>query len=105
MIRIKTKKGNEYVLEFDRDSIAYLEKLGFTLAKYSEQPVTMMPLIFRAAFFKNHKFEKNSVIDDIYENINERTKLMNALVDMVGESYQTLVTDTKNEGNADWEMA
>jgi hypothetical protein len=103
MIRIKTKEGKEYVLEFDRDSVAYLEKLGFSLDKYSEQPMTMMPLLFRAAFFKNHKFEKNTVIDELYNNIKNRNKLISALVDMVGESYQSLVED--NSGNVDWEMA
>ena len=72
MIRIKTKEGKEYVLEFDRDSVTYLEKLGFSLDKYSEQPMTMMPLLFRAAFFKNHKFEKQAAIDDIYNNIKNR---------------------------------
>lgn len=104
MIRIKTKEGKEYVLEFDRDSVTYLERLGFSLDKYSEQPMTMMPLLFRAAFFKNHKFEKQAAIDDIYNNIKNRNKLMNALVNMVGESYQSLVADN-DEGNADWEMA
>lgn len=104
MIRIKTKEGKEYILEFDRDSVTYLEKLGFSLDKYSEQPMTMMPLLFKAAFFKNHKFEKQSVIDDIYSSIKNRNKLMNALVDMVGDSYQSLVADN-DEGNADWEMA
>ena len=103
MIRIKTKEGKEYVLEFDRDSVAYLEKLGFSLDKYSEQPMTMMPLLFRAAFFKNHKFEKNTVIDELYNNIKNRNKLISALVDMVGERYQSLVED--NSGNVDWEMA
>ena len=34
MIRIKTKEGKEYILEFDRDSVTYLEKLGFSLDKY-----------------------------------------------------------------------
>lgn len=104
MIKIKTKEGKEYVLEFDRDSVTYLERLGFSLDKYSEQPMTMMPLLFKAAFFKNHKFEKQSTIDDIYDNIKNRNKLMNALVNMVGESYQSLV-ENNDEGNADWEMA
>lgn len=104
MIRIKTKEGKEYVLEFDRDSVTYLERLGFSLDKYSEQPMTMMPLLFKAAFFKNHKFEKQAAIDDIYNNIKNRNKLMNALVSMVGDSYQSLVEDN-DEGNADWEMA
>lgn len=103
MIKIKTKNGDEYVLEFDRDSVTYLEKLGFSLELYSKQPMTMMPLLFRGAFFKNHKFVKQTVIDDLYDDIKNRNKLMNALVEMVGDSYQSLVADD-NQGNADWEI-
>lgn len=103
MIKIKTKEGNEYTLDFDRDSITYLEKLGFSLNLYSQQPMTMMPILFKAAFFKNHRFEKQSVIDKLYDGIKNRNKLMGALVDMVGDSYQSLVADS-DEGNADWEI-
>ena len=103
MIKIKTKEGSEDTLEFDRDSITYLEKLGFSLNLYSQQPMTMMPILFKAAFFKNHRFEKQSTIDKIYDDIKNRNKLMGALVDMVGDSYQSLVADSE-EGNADWEI-
>ena len=38
--------GKEYILEFDRESITYLEKIGFGLDKYSAQPMTQIPLLF-----------------------------------------------------------
>lgn len=102
MIKLKTADGNEYQLEFDRDSITYLERQGFALDKYSTQPMTQIPLLFRGAFFKHHRFLRDSEKDKIFEGIKNRDKLMAALVEMVGESYETLVKDN-NEGNVEWE--
>lgn len=102
MIKLKTEDGKEYMLEFDRNSITYLERQGFALDKYSTQPMTQIPLLFRGAFFKHHKFAKAEEIDKIFENIKNKDKLMAALVDMVGESYETLVKDN-DKGNVDWE--
>lgn len=102
MIVLKTADGNEYQLEFDRDSITYLERQGFALDKYSTQPMTQIPLLFKGAFYKNHRFVKDYEKDKIFENIKNKDKLMAALVEMVGESYETLVKDN-DEGNVEWE--
>lgn len=100
MIKINFN-GNEYVLEYDRDSITYLEKIGFELEKYSKQPASMMPLLFKGAFYKNHKFLRQGDIDEMYKRIKKKNELMNKLVEMLAESYEDLV-DNK-EGNLDWE--
>ena len=103
MINLKTADGKEYHLEFDRNSITYMESRGFSLSKYSEQPMTQIPLLFRGAFFKHHKFIKTDEIDKIFDGLKNRDKLMASLVEMAGESYQTLVEDN-NEGNVEWEQ-
>lgn len=102
MIKLKAN-GKEYILEYDRETITYIEKMGFSLEKYSSQPMTMYPLLFKGAFYKHHKFVKEQEKDDLYNNIKNRSKLMNALVEMVGEAYEELVKDNE-EGNADWEI-
>lgn len=101
---IKLSKDNaDYILEYDRESITYLEKIGFSLEDYSKKPASMMPLLFKGAFYKNHKYIKQSEIDDIYNNISRKTELMNKLIGMLGESYEDLVEN--KEGNLDWEEA
>lgn len=101
---IKLSKDNaDYILEYDRESITYLEKIGFSLEDYSKKPASMMPLLFKGAFYKNHKYIKQSEIDDIYNNISRKTELMNKLISMLGESYEDLVEN--KEGNLDWEEA
>lgn len=102
MIKLKAN-GKEYILEYDRETITYIEKMGFSLEKYSSQPMTMYPLLFKGAFYKHHKFVKEQEKEELYNNIRNRSKLMNALVEMVGEAYEELVKDNE-EGNADWEI-
>ena len=102
MIKLKTANGIEYQLEFDRDSIAYLEKQGFSLDKYATQPMTQIPLLFKGAFFKHHKFIKDNEVKELFDNVKQKDKLMAALVDMIGESYQALVEDN-DKGNVEWE--
>lgn len=102
MIKLKAN-GKEYILEYDRETITYIEKMGFSLEKYSSQPMTMYPLLFKGAFYKHHKFVKEQEKEELYNNIKNRSKLMNALVEMVGEAYEELVKDNE-EGNADWEI-
>ena len=102
MIKLKAN-GKEYILEYDRETITYIEKMGFSLEKYSSQPMTMYPLLFKGAFYKHHKFLKEQEKEELYNNIRNRSKLMNTLVEMVGEAYEELVKDNE-EGNADWEI-
>ena len=101
MIKIKTQEGKEFILEYDRDSIGFLEKIGFSLDEYAKRPATMMPLLFRGAFYKNHKFVRQNEIENIYNNIKNKTELMNKLLSMLSESYEDLVEN--KEGNLDWE--
>lgn len=102
---IRNKEGQEYILEYNRDSIQQLERLGFSLNSVEDKPMTMFPLMFRGAFLKNHKFIKEKDIEEIYDRIKDKNDLHNRLMQMIAECYETLlVDDTKNEGNADWEI-
>lgn len=96
--------GKEYVLEYDKNSIMTLERLGFTLEKLSEQPMIMYPLVFRGAFYKNHKTAKQEDIDKIFETLKNRNNLLAALIKMINEQYEKLMSDNDNEGNLDWEI-
>lgn len=101
MIKLKYE-GQEYLLEFDRASVEILERLGFNINEYTDKMATMQPILFRGAFYKNHKFEKNIDYEKIWENVGNKKGLMKALLDMVGATYQTLMSD--NGGNQNWEV-
>lgn len=93
----------EYVLEYSRQSVKTMESQGFVLDEITSKPMTMIPLLFSGAFFKNCKGIKRSLIDEIYDGIGDKTALMQALMEMYAETLSTL-TDENGEGNVTWTM-
>lgn len=97
-------KGKKYVLEYTRETVKTIEKLGFSFDKYSENPMTQIPIVFNGAFLKNHKFMKNDEIQEIYDSLKDKQKLMEGLLSMISDCYTSLMDDSNNEGNATWEI-
>lgn len=98
-------EGQEFHLEFDRASVELLERTGFSLTEFSGHLATMQPLLFRGAFFKNHRFVKNLDYDKMWESVKKKRQLINALADEVAKTYETLMTDEEtDEGNDIWEV-
>ncbi len=50
-----TEKGEEYTLEFDRDSIRFAEARGFDIDDIGKFPMTKLPELFYYAFRMHHK--------------------------------------------------
>lgn len=103
---LKNKEGKEYILEYNRQSVQQIEKMGFSIGDVEKRPMTMFPLIFRGAFIKNHKYIKETEISEIYDKIGKKSELHNRLLDMITECYMTLGDneDENDEGNVDWEI-
>ena len=100
-----THEGVEYILEFDRMSIKMLENAGFNYSEFLEKPMTNIELAFTGAFIKNHPKIKQSVIDDIYANISNRTELIATISAMINDCYDSLLLDpTETKGNVTWEV-
>lgn len=98
-----TYDKKEYVLEFNRQSVKTMEGQGFVLEELTAKPMTMIPLLFQGAFIKNHRGIKRSLMDEIFEEIGDKTALMEALMEMYAETLSTL-TENNGEGNATWAM-
>ena len=45
----------DYKLAMTRESIKYLENVGFILEKFDEKPITYYDLIWQSLFIANHK--------------------------------------------------
>ena len=93
----------EYVLEYNRQSVKQMEGQGFVLDELASKPMTMIPMLFAGAFIKNCKGVKRATIDEIYNNLADKTGLMEALIEMYAETIQTL-TDDAAEGNVTWTL-
>ena len=98
-----TYEKNEYVLEYNRQSVKTMEGQGFVLEELTANHMTMIPLLFNGAFIKNHRGIKRNLMDEIFEEIGDKTALMEALMEMYAETLGTL-TDGNGEGNATWAM-
>lgn len=95
----------EYNLEYSRQSVKTMESQGFILDELSSKPMTMIPMLFQGAFQKNHRGMKRNLMDEIYDNISDKTGLMQALVELYAETLSTLTEDSENEqGNVVWAM-
>ena len=102
------KDDTKYVLEYDRKSIAAMEKLGFNVNEFADKPMTMLPLAFRGLFIKNHKFVKEAFIEECFDSFKNKEKLIETIGTMLAETYESLqsTTDEKGNdlGNIDWEI-
>ena len=99
-----TYDNKEYLLEYNRQSVKTLEAQGFILSELAEKPATMIPMLFQGAFFKNHKGIKRGLVEDIFEEMQDKTGLLEALVSLYSETLSTLTEDKGDQGNASWAL-
>lgn len=107
--QIKLKYNNEeYILEYNRKAVATIEALGFNANEITSKPATMTPLIFQGAFIMHHSSMTIDKLNEMLYNIPNRSKLINSLINMINECYQSLLSDDikdkDNEKNVSWEI-
>ena len=96
-----TYKDVPYVLEYSRDSVKKLEAVGFNIKEVTTSPMTNIELMFKGAFLKNHRKTNDKLIEEIYENLENKEQLLETLITMINETYDTLF-DEKDKGNIAW---
>ena len=95
----------EYTLEYSRQSVKTMENQGFVLEELTTKPANMIPLLFAGAFIKNHSGKggvKRKVVDEIFDNIENKTGLLEVLMEMYAETLSSLTEDNQGEGNVSW---
>lgn len=100
-------KNNDYTLEYTRLTASAIEKQGFSLDELTSKPNSMIPLLVYGAFLRHHRDLKQKFIDEIYENvINKSGKegeegFIGILAEMYAETVSTLTDENAvDEGNA-----
>lgn len=100
-----TYNNKNYVLEYNREAIAFIERQGFSVNELASKPMLMLPMAFSALFFKNHKNETQKNIDAIYDKFKDKGALISTISEMLTETYNTLQADPEDdEGNIDWKI-
>lgn len=91
MDRIKFDyNGSHYELGYSRESVKQIEAQGFSIDKLTEQPATMIPLLFYGAFALNHRGIKRKLVDEIWEKI-KGGDIITALVEMYSATISDLM--------------
>ena len=102
-----TYKNEKYILEYTRLTASAIEKQGFNLDEITTKPNIMIPLLVHGAFLRHHRELKQKFIDEIYENLVNKTGkegeegFISVLAEMYAETVSTLTDETDiDEGNA-----
>lgn len=102
-----TYKNEKYVLEYSRLTASAIEKQGFNLDEITSKPNIMIPLLVHGAFLRHHRELKQKFIDEIYENLVNKTGkegeegFISVLAEMYAETVSTLTDENAvDEGNA-----
>ena len=98
-----TYGDKEYTLEYTRKSVEAMERKGFVASDIETKPVTVLPALFAGAFYANHRFVKQEVIDEIYSKLTNKSELISKLAEMYNEPIMALVDEPEESaGNVDW---
>jgi hypothetical protein len=102
-----TYKDVKYTLEYTRLTASAIEKQGFSLDDLATKPNIMIPLLVHGAFLRHHRDLKQKFIDEIYENLVNKTGkegeegFIGVLAEMYAETVSTLTDENAvDEGNA-----
>ena len=103
-VRLVGENGDEYILDFSRDSVRFAEQRGFKPDEVLDFPATKIPEMFFYAFRKNHKnLAKNQTDKILEEELGGMTEaLLTSLMQLYNQAALThvVVTDEEAAKNA-----
>ena len=100
---IFTFEDKEYTLEFNRRTVAEMEKKGFIASDITDKPMSTLPALFAGAFLAHHRFVKPDVIEKIYSKLTKKEDLIGKLAEMYNEPIMALVEEPdEDKGNVNW---
>lgn len=101
-----TFEDEAFTLEFSRRTVRTMEQAGFSLEGLADRPVTYIPVLFRGAFAMHHPRIKEEKVNAIYNAIDEKEELINALIDMYRETADSLFDTPDDESKkVKWKKA
>ena len=93
--------GKEYTLEYTRESVKQMEREGFVSNDIVSKPMLTLPKLFAGAFKAHHRYEKQKIIDEMFECFTNKIGLIEKLAEMYNDPIETLMDDEAiKEGNA-----
>ena len=97
-------EGTEYIMEFDRDTVAQTEKaFDISIGDVRDGKISAFEGLFYGAFFKHHPNIKQATVENFMKLMPDKQGVFRNLAIMFGNCVNTLL-DEPEEGNAiSWE--
>lgn len=97
-------KGTQYTLEFTRDSVKQLERAGFNYEEAGGKPVTSLMTLFKGAFLAHHQRTSQSTIDEIWESLENKDGMFDALAELYNEPIEALMKEPDEGKKIAWSV-
>lgn len=95
--------GKEYILEYTRKTVERMERSGFVAGDINDKPVSTLPKLFAGAFYANHPYVSQNIVDEIFMKMTNRNELIGKLAEMFNDPIAAMVNEPEaDEGNVDW---
>lgn len=92
MRKLKLKiNEKDYTLEMNRDSIKWLEAMGFDIDEFDKKPLTFYELIWASLFIANHKDVNPNLAIKLMETYEKSGKKPAKVVKFAIEEYQAFM--------------
>lgn len=92
MRKLKLKiNDKDYTLEMTRDSIKWLEAMGFSIEEFDRKPITFYDLIWTSLFIANHKDVNPNLAIKLMENYQKSGKNPAKVVKFAIGEYQSFM--------------
>ena len=89
-----TDTNEEFVLEFNRDTVVWTNNHGFVPSKVDDNVEEMLPILWFGAFRMHHRNVSRAKTDELIQKIGGITpKLLERLVDLYTVPRSTLIVD------------
>lgn len=96
-----TENGDEFTLEFNRESVRFAESKGFNLDDLLQKPVTTVPDFFYYAFRMHHRALARNKVDAIFEELGGLTApMIERLTELYTAPYDALIQDEEGLKNS-----
>lgn len=97
-------KGTDYTLEFTRDSIKQMERVGFSLDTAASQPVTALETLFKYSFSAHHPRISQTVLQEIWDGMDNKDGLFEALIELYSEPLEAMFKEPEETKKIEWKV-
>lgn len=98
-----TYKGKDYELAYTRETVKAMERSGFNIANFENDPMSSVEKLFTGSFRANHSGTKREIIMDIFSMLPDKQKLLETLAEMYQEPFEAMMDEPdEDEGKVVW---